>query len=173
MSESHSNSETYKTRYELKEDLVKVALKCDADVEKFIDIFSDFLGIKNVTLSALEHNYCFAKYAADNELLPLENIELNPNRISTINIDCGGIIKEERERFEKELVKTINASPSEIKCISEEYRNKNIFDAQISSLVLTYLDFPKEIKEAATAKLKDKLTQIFWIGFLCAAAGGT
>ncbi len=82
--EKQTRSDDAKT--ELKNDLGNVATTCGTDPNKFIESFNPYLGIKsplNVTLPSLEHNYCFAKYVADNQLLPLDNIELNPYGIAT------------------------------------------------------------------------------------------
>lgn len=139
------------------DELVQVAFKCDVDQKKFIEIFYKYLRTevpRNVTHSAFVHNYCFAKYVVDNELFPLENIEINPYGIGS-NVNCGAIIREEREREEQRLrTKYMRSTQTELECIEEEYRIRHIFDIHISLLVLRYFDLPRDIEDELTIKFK-------------------
>lgn len=187
-----AESQLNDTRNELRKDLSSIALKCRTDEKKYIEIFNIFLGIenanknetaapiteeestiKNVTLSASEHYYCFAKYTADNKLLRLENVELNPNVIAIVNIKCDAIIKEELERFENELSEKIDASPMVIACIIKEMKNVNFFDTHISLLVLNYFEFPKETENEERSKLNYNFAKMDFILFYCAEQGAT
>jgi len=153
LSETDINTQTNATRNQLKHDLKKTALQCETDEQKFITIFNDFLGIKNETLAALHHNYCFAKYAADKELLPLEDIELNPNGIITTHIDCNSIIKKERRKHERNArEKSKERRPKSSNCIMEAYRRKNVFDAYIKLQVIEYVEFPKKNQRRGNEK---------------------
>lgn len=174
LSESEMETRTDETITELRNALVNAALKCRTDQEKFVEIFNGYLGIKsprNVTLSALEHNFCFAKFVADNHLLPMENIDLNPNGIVTDNVNCDAIINEEREREEADYRNKLkDLKENVIECILEEYRKGQYFQSHISELVVGFLEFPKDIEDAETEKLKATVGQIAYIGFLCSKA---
>lgn len=174
LSENQKQSLTSETYEEFKNDLASVANKCEADQNKFFELFLDFFGSKrphNKTLSAMEHNYCFAKYAAENDLLPLKNVELNPDGIDTRNVNCTAIIQEEQARQEQELrQKLIIQKPSVVECILDGYRNQNLFQSQVSTMVLNFLDLPKDIEEAETEKLKATFARVPLISFLCTVA---
>lgn len=156
LSESEIKTKINETRKELRRDLVKVALRCETDEKNFIAIFNEILE-KNLTLSKLEHNYCLAKYAADNELLQLNKAELNPDGIITTNLNCTAIINKSRRRWETHVSKEINVTePESINCYMETYKNVNVFNTIITGKVLNYLDFSKETKEAELQKIADK-----------------
>lgn len=170
LSESQIKVQLDESASELREDLRNIALQCDTDGNTFIEAFNDFLGIKNVTLSALQHNYCLATYAAKKKLLPLENVELNPKGIETTNVNCDAIIQEEHERVEKDIRLQLGDKPNVVNCIMEEFKNKNFYDDEIRLLVLNYLEFPKEIKEAEAVKTREYLSATYWAGFRCGSA---
>lgn len=161
LSDDEIRIETNQTSEELKNDLTIVAFKCETDQHKFLEIFKEYFGIKSprkVTLSALEHYYCFAKYASDNDVLPLKNVDLNPYGIVTEDINCDAIISEERAVQEEKLR------------VVEEFRSKKLYDADIGAEVFKYLDFPKDIEEKGKEKLKFVYRQAAIIGFLCGIA---
>lgn len=174
LSETEMDTRTDETQTELRNDLANAALKCETDQEKFVEIFDGYLGIKsprNVTLSALEHNYCFAKFAADNHLLPMEKIDLNPNGIVTDNVNCDAIINAEREQDKADYRNKLkDLKENVIDCILEEYRKGQYFQSHISELVVRFLEFPKDIEDAETEKLKSTDGQMAYIGFLCSIA---
>lgn len=158
LSENEMKTQTNETRNELKQDLAKIALQCETDVNKFTETFNDFLGIKNETLSALQHNYCFAKYASKHDLLPLKNVNLNPNGIETTNIDCRAIIRKERRSNEQDLRDTTKEKmPNSINCVMDVYKNNNVFDTSIATRVLEYVELSKEIKDAESKKNVNKI----------------
>jgi len=157
LSENDINTQTNVTRDELKQDLIKIALQCETDEKKFIEIFNSFLGIKNETLAALHHNYCFAKYAADNELLPLNGIELNSNGIVTSRLDCNAIIKKERRKHERNAREKVKANnPKSLNCVMDAYVNQNVFNIYVVMNVIDYVEFPKETKDEESNKVANK-----------------
>lgn len=168
LSESKIKTETNVTRNELRQDLSKIALQCETDADSFLSIFNSYFGIKNVTLAAMEHNYCFANYAADNELLPLKNVDLNPNGIVTTHINCNAIIRKERRQEESRVRERTKEKKRKIKtCVMDAYRNNNIFDYYIMSQVLEYLEFSKEVKDEQTNQIGEKIAEYSLTLFMC------
>lgn len=168
LSESKMRIQKSLTRNELRQDLIKIALQCETDENSFIPVFNEYFGIKNVTLSAMEHNYCFAKYAADHELLPLENVDINPNGIDTTHIKCKAIIRKEHRRQESRVRDRLKEKKRKTKnCVMEAYRNNNIFEYGIMSQVLEYLEFSKEIKDAEANKIAEKIADYSVTIFTC------
>jgi len=160
LSESDIKTQTNETRSELRQDLIKIELQCETDENKFIAIFNDFLGIKNETLAALHHNYCFAKYAADNELLPLKDIELNPNGIVTTHLDCNALIRKERRKHERNAREKVKQSnPKSLNCVMEAYRNQIVFNTHVVLNVIDYVEFPKETKDEEINKVTNKFAE--------------
>lgn len=166
LSESEMKTRMNKTGTVLENELVQAALNCDTDQKKIVEIFHKYLRNKisrNLTYSAFVHNYCFAKYAVDVGLFPLENIEINSYGIAN-NVNCGTIIREEREREEQRLrTKYMRKTQTDLECIVEEYKIRHIFDVHISLLVLRYLDFPRDIEE----KLITKFRAHCWTSMRC------
>lgn len=168
LSESEIKTQTNVTRNELRQDLIKTATQCETNEVDFIAIFNEFLGIKNETLSALEHKYCFAKYAADNELLPLQNIDLNPNGIVTTYIDCKAIIKKERRQHERNAREKVKArNPEAANCVMEAYNTKNVFNTYIIMSVLDYVELPKETKDVESNLVTDKFADFAGAVMVC------
>jgi len=169
LSENEMQTQTNETRMELKHDLIKIAIQCGTEITEFIATFNEFLGIKNVTLSAQQHNYCFAKYAADNGLLPLQNVDLNPYGIQTTHIDCPSIMRKERRAVEQTLrSKTKENMPDRVSCVINAYRNKKIFDTSIASKVLEYVELSKEVKKVETDKVVEKVVDFTFAVASCA-----
>jgi hypothetical protein len=81
MSRSLENSEiTQKTRNTtkiLRRILINGANKCGSD-RSYSGLFDDILGLQNMSLAVLQHNYCFTKYAIENKLIEVKHINLNP-----------------------------------------------------------------------------------------------
>lgn len=157
LKENEMKNQMNETKNELKRDFGKIAVQCQIDESKFVSTFNCYLGIKNVTLEASEHNYCFAKFAADNNLLPLENIELNPNAIEIASINCDEIIEKERRMKEDELLNTLYRHPKTTQCVLNAYRRENLFGSEIAAKVLNNLEFPKATKDAEDDKIAEKI----------------
>lgn len=174
LSEYEKQFQSNDTRNELRNELMNVALSCETDPSEFLVAFNVYLGIKsprNTTQSSLEHNYCFAKYVADNKLLPLDNVELNPFGLTTVGLDCDAIISEQQQREEDDIRKILKpVSPSLVECNIKQYREEKIFQASIKAKVLRFLDFPADVQEAEIKKLKLEFGRIQLSAFLCAVA---
>ncbi|XP_037032963.1 uncharacterized protein LOC119071944 [Bradysia coprophila] len=169
LSENEQNIQINETRNELRQDLTKIARQCDTNEDKFIEVFNEQFGIKNETLSALEHNYCFAKYAADNDLLSLKNVNLNPNNIATTNIDCEAIIRKERRRQEHDVRQKAKAKmENSVNCVMDSYQGNDVFNTGIVMRVLQYVEFPKETRDAETEKAATKLAEFTVAVMVCA-----
>ncbi|KAG4078508.1 hypothetical protein HA402_009220 [Bradysia odoriphaga] len=169
LSENEQNVQINETRNEFRQDLTKIARQCDTNEGKFIEVFNEQFGIKNETLSALEHNYCFAKYAADNDLLPLKNVNLNPNDIVTTNIDCEAIIRKERRSQERDVrQKAKEKMENSVNCVMDAYKENDAFNMGIVMRVLQYVELPNETRDAETEKAATKLAEFTITIMVCA-----
>ncbi|KAG4078484.1 hypothetical protein HA402_009196 [Bradysia odoriphaga] len=147
--ESVQKMQITETLYDIGQKLAKIAVRCKTDENKF----NEQLGVKNET--AMELNYCFAKYAAENELLPLKNINLNPHDIVITNIVCEAIIAKERLRRENEfhiILSEKGASIGAVNCILNVDKEHDIFNKEIVINVLAYVELPKETKGIESEK---------------------
>lgn len=175
LSKTEMKTQIYESRIQLKNHLINIANECDTEPGDFVKIFNEYLGIKeprNVTLSAVEHNYCFAQYAAANDFLPLDNIELNPFGIEALDVDCDTIIQEEQDRVKDIIHKQLTEilSPKSVACAESEYEKANYFQVHITTQVLKYLDFPPDVEEAERLKLADRLSNLSPIPLYCYVA---
>lgn len=169
LGESEQKIQINQTRNELRQDLTKIAVQCETNEKKFVEIFNEQLGIKNETLSALEHNYCFAKYAAENELLPLKGVNLNPNDILTTYIDCEAIIRKERRKQEHDVRQAAKQNMGDsVNCAMNLYNEQNLFNTGIVSRVLEYVELPKETKDDETDKAAKKVVDFATALIMCA-----
>lgn len=158
------------TRQALKEDLKSILIQCDTNDDAFIAIFHDYLGYKNETLEVLQQDYCLAKYVADNKIVDLSNVELNPGRIDTANIDCNPMVEKLRNDSEKELSDKIFSLPkgqSILRCVMDAYKKGGIFDAGVALKVLYNLDVPKGVKDGDKDRLTQKLSGFGLATYTC------
>jgi len=173
LSENGKKTQLEICRSQLKLDVEKIAIQCNANVRIFKNIFNEALGIKNETLAVLQYEYCITKYVADNSLLPLNNVDLNPKNINTENVDCNDIIDKERAKTVQEirdkLVATQNGD-SIFECVSNAYNKDRIFDWSLAIKVLHIVDLPKETDEYEKERIVKKLVNFAGSTFSCALA---
>ncbi|XP_037033988.1 uncharacterized protein LOC119072795 [Bradysia coprophila] len=157
-------------RQALHEDLKGIMSHCDTNDESFLAIFNDYLGNKNETLAVLQEDYCVSKYVADNKILDLTDVELNPSQIDIENLNCNQMVEKLRNDSEKELSDKISTLPHGQKilvCVMDAYKINKIFDTGIALKVLYNLDVPKDIKEAEKVRLTQILSGFGLATFNC------
>lgn len=168
--EGEMKSELDSTRTALHEDLKTIMSHCETNDNRFLIIFNDYLENENKTLEILQQDYCMSKYVAENKILDLTNVELNPNQVDSTNLDCNRIIEKFRIDSEKELTDKISslANGEKIsKCVLDAYKNGEIFDSGVALKVLYNLDVPKETKESEKVRLTQKISEFGLATFLC------
>lgn len=151
----------------LRKILISVAKKCEID-QNYGGLFDEILGLQNLTMPVLEHNFCFTKYAIENELIEVKHINLNPRRIPTLNLDCEEMIDKNqimRERLLLEKLNRRNLSHEHIQCIMDKYRSEKAFASNVALEVIDILNISYEEKrsnrEKVAAQLEKFLTSIF------------
>lgn len=154
----------------LHDDLKNIMSHCETKDETFIAIFNDYLGFKNETLEVLQQDYCLAKFVADNKIVDLSNVELNPGKIDIENLNCNQMVDKLRNDSEKELTDKILSLPNGqdiLRCVMDAYKMGGIFDAGIALKVLYNLDVPKELKQPEHDRLTQKLSGFGLATFSC------
>lgn len=151
----------------LRKILINTAKKCKID-SSFGGLFDDILGLQNVSIPVLEHNFCFTKYALDNELIEVKHVNINPRRITTTNLDCEEMILRNQIMREKQLLEKLNRrnlSHEHIQCILDKYRTEKAFASNIALEVIDILNISYEEKrtnrERVAAQLEQFITSIF------------
>jgi hypothetical protein len=159
VNESERPTQVEATRNQLKEDLAKIATHCLTDYKQFINIFIDLrLGLKNDSLTVLQHDYCLAKYAVDNQLVEFGEVEINPRHIDLDSFNCEQILEADRNKsakyFNDANAETFKGEEA-MNCAVNVYKNDRIYDWRVALLVIKNLDFSVETKRVETAKLND------------------
>lgn len=171
MSKELENSEiTQKMRNAtkaLRKVLISVSKKCDVD-QNYSGLFDEILGLQNLSMPVLEHNYCFTKYAVENELIVVKHINVNPRRIPTLNLDCEEMIDRNQIMRERQLLERLNRrnlSHEHIQCVMDKYRSEKAFASNVALEVIDILNISYEEKrsnrERVAAQLEKFLTSIF------------
>lgn len=169
--ETNKKAQMEVARKELLQPLIRISEKCNADLLRFLQIFHSYFGLKDVTPSTLQRNYCFAKFAHKNNLLPLDGIDLNPFNITTSTLNCDDIVESEREHEEKLLLKKAirNVGPKIARCVLDFYIKEGYFNAYIIGSVTEYLDLPKDVDDIAQEKLGLVLFNFTTLSYMCAS----
>lgn len=164
-------TELQSARNALRDDLKTVMSHCETNDARFSTIFDSYLGIKNETLEVLQQDYCLAKYVADNKIVDLKNIDLNPHQIDTgSSLNCNQIVDRLRNDAEKELADKISTLPKGqriLGCVMNAFQNGKVFDSGVALKVLYNLDVPTELKESEKVKLSQKLSEFGLATFTC------
>lgn len=176
MSRSLENSEiTQKTRNTtkvLRRILINGANKCGSD-RSYSGLFDDILGLQNMSLEVLQHNYCFTKYAIENKLIEVKHINLNPRRIPTINLNCEEMIDIQQITKERQLLSRLNErnlSNEEVQCVMDKYRSEKAFDSNVALEVVDFLHISYEEKRANREKIANLLEKYIKSVFTCKKA---
>lgn len=173
MSKDLENSEvTQKMRNStkaLRKILINAAKICKVD-QSFDGLFDDILGLQNLSITVLEHNYCFTKYALDNELIEVKHVNINPRRIPTANLDCEEMIEKNQIMREKQLLEKINQknlSHEQVQCILDKYRSEKAFASNIALEVIDILNISYEEKRTNRMRVAAQLEQFITSFFVC------
>lgn len=153
----------------LRKILINSAQKCKFD-QSFGGLFDDILGIQNLTIPVLEHNFCFTKYALDNELIEVKHVNINPRRISTTNLDCEEMIERNQIMREKQLLEKINRknlSHEHVQCILDKYRSEKAFASNIALEVIDILNISYEEKRTNRERVAKQLEHFITSIFVC------
>lgn len=148
-------------RSQLKQHLESIALKCKVDDESFVKLFHQNLGIRNETLEFLQYEYCISKYCLDNKFLEMENYVINPNNITTDDINCTSIIDIDRKKAEKEFDDEYLTTPERIEvksCIMQAYTDEKLYEWNLALKVLGNEVNAKRTKETDVIKVTEKLS---------------
>lgn len=170
LSENEIKTQLTTIRNQLKNDLGNIALQCHTDDKNFISIFNEYLGIKNETLEVFQFEYCISKYVADNSILAMDNVELNPHDIDIKNTNCDNILEKERNKEENEIRDKLTQTPNAgqiLECVMEAYKSEKIFDYGVALKVLYVLDFPRETKDSEKARVAQKVASFAVTTFTC------
>lgn len=174
LSENEKKNQLATSRDELKQDLRKIAIQCHTDDTAFISVFNEYLGIKNETLEVFQFEYCISKYVADNSLLAMDNIDLNPHNIDTKNINCDNLIERERNKVANDMREKLASTPNPeqiFECVMVAFNNDKIFDYGLAMRVLYILDFPRETKESEKTRITQKIASFALSTFTCVLNG--
>lgn len=173
MSRSLENSEiTQKTRNTtkvLRRILINGANKCGSD-RSYSGLFDDILGLQNMSLEVLQHNYCFTKYAVENKLIEVKQVNMNPRRIPTTNLNCEEMIDIQQISKERQLLSKLNdrkLSREEVQCIMDKYRSEKAFDSNVALEVVDFLHISYEEKRANREKIANALERYIKSVFTC------
>jgi hypothetical protein len=148
------------TENKFKEILVDIARICESD-PNYGGLFDKLMGFENDILIAIEQkNYCFAKFAIESELIKInEEIDLNPKKISTFDIDCKSMIIQSRREREENLIKKLRSkriSNEQIQCILDKYQIERAFDAVIALEVISNLNISATARKFNLEKVNSR-----------------
>lgn len=161
------NEETKETLRNIFQNAAKV---CESD-PTFAGLFNDILEIRNESLAVLRQNYCFTKFAIESKLIDVKDIDVNPKKIVTSNIDCKTMIKNNRIEREKKLSETLKArnySEEQTQCIMDKFQIDRAFDSNLALEVIDQLDVTMEVRRTNREKIAKQLEKFIKSIFVCA-----
>lgn len=150
LNDTDKQNQLLEARNELTGKLETVAVNCQIEKGKINNIFQRDLAIKNETLEAHQTEYCLAKYAVDNALLALDDVDIDPHNIDKESLNCDGIVDVEKSHLEREVRNMVAGLPKANQttdCIMDAYKSSAANKFHIALKVLDYLDISKETKE--------------------------
>lgn len=143
---------------------------CDSD-PTYAGLFDDILDIRNESLAVLRQNYCFTKFVVESKLIDVENVDFNPKKIATSDIDCTTLIKSNRIEREKKLLDTLkarNLTQEQIQCSMDKFQIHRAFDSNLAIEVIDQLDLTIEVKRRNRENIAKNLEIFVKSIFLCA-----
>lgn len=146
------------------------AKDCDSD-PTYGGLFDEILEIKNESLAVLRQDYCFTKFVIDSKLIDVKGVDINPKKITTSNIDCTTMIKNNRMEREKKLLETLkrrNLSQEQIQCTMDKFQIERAFDSNLALEVIDQLDVSIEVKRINREKIAVQLENFIKSVFICA-----
>lgn len=169
------DEETVKQQLEeIKENLrvsfENAANDCNSD-PSYGGLFDDILEVKNESLAVLRQDYCFTKFVIESKLIDVKNVDVNPKKIATSNVDCPAMIKKNRLEREKKLFETLkrrNLSEDQIQCTMDKFQIERAFDSNLALEVIDQLDVSIEVKRINREKIAVQLENFIKSVFICA-----
>lgn len=148
----------------------KAASSCDSD-PNYGGLFDEILEIKNESLAVLRQDYCFTKFVIESNLIDVQDVDVNPKKIATSNIDCVAMIKHNRIEREKKLKETLMSrklSQDQIQCTMDKFQIERAFDSNLALEVIDQIDVPIEVKRINREKIARQLESFIKSVFICA-----
>lgn len=142
---------------------------CDSD-PVYGGLFDDILEIKNESLAVLRQDYCFTKFVIEGKLIEVQNVDFNPKKIATSNIDCQTMIRNNRIEREKKLLealKTRNLTKEQLQCVMDKFQIERAFDSNLALEVIDHIDVSLNVRRANREKIAKKLENFVKSIFLC------
>lgn len=150
----------------------QAALTCDSD-PRYAGVFDDLFEIRNESLAVLQQNYCFTKFVVESKLIEVQNVDFNPKRIVTTNIDCLTLIKKNRATREKKFLNTMksqNVTEDQMQCIMDKYQIHRASDSNLALEVIDQIEVPLSVRrtnrEIISKRLEPFMTSIFMCSIL-------
>lgn len=142
---------------------------CDSD-PTYAGLFNNVLEIKNESLAVLQQNYCFTKFVIESKLLEVEDVDFNPKKIVTTDIDCKAMIKNNRIEREKKLLETLqsrNLTQEQVQCVTDKFQIDRAFDSNLALEVIDQLDVSIEVKRKNRENIAKNLANFIKSIFVC------
>lgn len=137
----------------------------------YAGLFDDILEFKNESLAVLRQDYCFTKYVVESKLIDTQDIDINPKRIVTTNIDCQAMIKSNQIERQEKLVKSLkskNLTSEQIQCVIDKFQIERAFDSNLALEVIDQVDVPLEVRRRNRENIAKKLENFIKSVFICA-----
>lgn len=148
------------------EDAAKV---CKSD-PNYGGLFDDVLEIRNESLAVLRRDYCFKKFVIESKLIDVKDVDVNPRKISTSNIDCQTMIKNNRLEREKKLEQTLKSRKmpkDQIQCIMDKFQIERAFDSNLALEVIDQIDVTIEVRRINRQNIAKRLEKFINAIFMC------
>lgn len=166
--------EEIKIRLEIIRDRLRLIFEnasreCDSD-PTYGGVFDDVLGIRNESLAVLRQNYCFTKFAVETKLLEVKEVDFNPKKIVTSNLDCQAMIKSnrlERERKMLEALQSRELTAEQVQCVQDKYQIERAFDSNLALEVISYLDVSVDVRRSNRENIARRLESFIKSMFMC------
>lgn len=142
---------------------------CNSD-PTYAGLFDDILQIKNESLAVLRQDYCFTKFVIESKLIDVKDIDFNPKKIITSDIDCKTMIKNNRVEREKKLMESLklrNLSKEQLQCIMDKFQIERAFDSNLALEVIDHIDVSLDVRRTNRARIAEKLENFVKSIFLC------
>lgn len=170
MDENDMRQRLEEVREKLRNIFEKTAQTCDSD-PTYGGLFDDVLEIKNESLAVLRQNYCFTKFVIESKLIDVKNVDVNPKKISTSDIDCQAMIKERKTEREKKLLETLRnrkLTDEQVQCIMDKFQIERAFDSNLALEVIDQLDVALEVRRKNRENIAKQLENFIRAIFICA-----
>lgn len=156
-------------RITIKDILDNASTNCDSD-HTFAGLYNNYLGIKNETLVVLQNNYCYAKFAVDEKLIEIGDLNINPGNINIAAVNCNQIVSEQKTIIIATIIEKYNKKnvpQHQIDCVLNAFSEGKAVEKSIALEVLEELKISLEMKKRNREKLTCEMEGIFFTGLEC------